>query len=173
MTEKTVSHTQHRESKPVILLYTVCPKKCLWLFNCLSLIKNVIKHGSKSQPLQSYLINLFQLFFCPCAPHQTFRAHTILQTVTWKWLNWSWRSACLATPFTSLTQLDFYLWGYMKDFVYQEKSQTWDDLLRYIMDGAVLIRNIHESIWKATRTVLKWAHLCIGNAGGHFEQQAA
>jgi hypothetical protein len=30
------------------------------------------EHGSKSQPLRSYPINIFLLFFCPCVPHHPF-----------------------------------------------------------------------------------------------------
>jgi hypothetical protein len=38
--------------------------------------------------------------------------------------------------------------------------------------GAVIQRN-HRSVCKATHAVLKQAHLCIADAGGCFEQQAA
>jgi hypothetical protein len=47
-----------------------------------------------------------------------------------------------------------------------------DELLRRIMDGSALIWNNHESIWKATRAVLKQNLLCVATAS-HFEQQAA
>jgi pyridoxal biosynthesis lyase PdxS len=56
------------------------------------------------------------------------------------------------------------------DLVFQEKSQTLDEILRRIMHGAALIRNKRGSIQKATRAVLKRAYLRIVNTAGHFEQ---
>jgi hypothetical protein len=48
-----------------------------------------------------------------------------------------------------LTLLYLYLWGYMKDLVYQEESHTRDGLLWRIMGGVADIR----SVWKAKRDV--------------------
>jgi hypothetical protein len=41
------------------------------------------------------------------------------------------------------------------------------------MEIAAVIQSNHDSVWKATHAVLKQTHLCIGNAGGNFKQQAA
>jgi hypothetical protein len=98
-----------------------------------------------------------------------------------QYLNWWYRNHLIgpgglhAWPSHSpnLTPLDFYLWGYVKGLVYQEKSQTQGELLWRIMDGATVIWNIHESIQKATHDVLKQARLCIANARGYFKEQAA
>jgi hypothetical protein len=69
--------------------------------------------------------------------------------------------------------LEVYLWGCMKDLLYQEKSETRDEVLRRIIDGTDLVQNNHESVRKATRSVLHRACLCMASARGHFEQQAA
>jgi hypothetical protein len=63
-----------------------------------------------------------------CTSYQS-TSHTVLESVLRKLLNWSWRSVCLTTSFARSPPLDFYLLGYMKDLVYQEKSQTQDELL--------------------------------------------
>jgi hypothetical protein len=60
----------------------------------------------------------------------------------------------------------------MKYLLYQEKSQTRDDLLQPILDGAAHIGSNYESLQKATHAVEKLACLCIANAGGNFKQQA-
>jgi hypothetical protein len=78
-------------------------------------------------------------------------SHTVLESVLWKSLDWSWRSASVATPF----------------------ARNRDEVLRSIMDGAALMRKSREGVRKATSAVLKRAHLCIANAGCNFEQQAA
>jgi hypothetical protein len=56
--------------------------------------------------------------------------------------------------------------------MYQEKSQTRDELLRHVVDGAALIRNNHERIRKATLNCFKTISLVISNAEGSFEEQA-
>jgi hypothetical protein len=48
-------------------------------------------------------------------------------------------------------------------------SQTRDELLRCIMDGAAVIRNNLEIMMKATRAALKRGRFCVVNAG-HFEK---
>jgi hypothetical protein len=56
---------------------TGCPTKRVpkfgWLFIAVFWVKNVFQHESKSEPLRSYLINLFPVSFCPCVPYHPLR----------------------------------------------------------------------------------------------------
>jgi hypothetical protein len=52
--------------------------------------------------------------------------------------------------------------------MYWEKSQAQDEILQHIVDGAALKLNSHVTVQKATRAVVKLAHLCGASAGGHF-----
>jgi hypothetical protein len=98
--------------------------------------------GSKSQPLRSYLINIFPLSSC-CVPHNHFRALATL-ILNRCYLNiWIGRGGRHAWPPLSphLTLLAFYFWGYVKELIFQEKSQIRDELSRCMMDGAALGRD--------------------------------
>lgn len=68
-----------------------------------------------------------------------------------------------------LTCLDYYLWGHMKDMVYQTPSETVEDLRRRIFEVADLIRNNNDMLHRATRALLRRARLCLARNGGHFE----
>jgi hypothetical protein len=52
----------------------------------------------------------------------------------------------------------------------RQKSQTQDELVRRIMDGAALIPNNLQIMRKEICAVLKQARSCIANAGGYLEQ---
>jgi hypothetical protein len=45
------------------------------------------------------------------------------------------------------------------------------DTSHTLTDSAALICSNNDSTWKATRAVLKRSHMCIVNAGRHFEKQ--
>jgi len=67
-----------------------------------------------------------------------------------------------------LTQPDYFLWGYLKGRVYQNKPQTID----------ALKANITEEIQAVTADVLartfqntaRWVQYCLDTNGGHFQQ---
>jgi hypothetical protein len=61
----------------------------------------------------------------------------------------------------------------MQVLVYPEKSQTQNELLQLVMNGAARIRNNHERIRKVICAVLKQSRLCIASTEGNFEQRAA
>lgn len=66
-----------------------------------------------------------------------------------------------------LSKLDFYLWGRIKDIVYQTRPNTKDELKQRIRDA---IANITpEELWKVTNSLVHRAHLCIDNDGKQFE----
>lgn len=67
-----------------------------------------------------------------------------------------------------LTPLDFFLWGYLKNRVYESRYATVDDLknsVRQILNTIprIVLRN-------ATRGVLRRSRLCLRENGVHFEQ---
>jgi len=65
---------------------------------------------------------------------------------------------------------DFYLWGWMKSEVCEEKVNTRDELVARIMDIAALIQQERQDdLRRATRTVAKRAEKCIEVDGGIFE----
>jgi hypothetical protein len=49
----------------------------------------------------------------------------------------------------------------MKDFMYQENSQTRDELMHLIMDSAGVILNNHESIRKPARSLFQNDLVCV------------
>jgi hypothetical protein len=61
----------------------------------------------------------------------------------------------------------------MKYLVYEEKSHTQAEPLWHDIDSVAVTWNSHESMSKVAHAVLKWACLCIDNAGDNFEQLTA
>lgn len=83
---------------------------------------------------------------------------------------WIGRGGGLGWPPRSpdLTPLDFFLWGYIKNIVYEEPSETLEELKRKILDAfstvtAEMLKNVHENIKKRI-------DMCISVQGDHFEQ---
>jgi hypothetical protein len=65
---------------------------------------------------------------------------------------------------------DFYLWGWMKSEVYNEKVNTRDEFVARIMNSAALLKQEHQDdLRRATRTVAKRAEKCIEVNGEIFE----
>lgn len=66
-----------------------------------------------------------------------------------------------------LTVLDFYLWGRLKDIVYQTRPTTREDMIHRIRNAiaSISVAEIETSVG-ATRRRLQ---SCIDNNGGHFE----
>jgi len=65
---------------------------------------------------------------------------------------------------------DFYLWGWMKSEVYEEKVNTRHELVARIMNSAVPIKQERQNdLRRATRTVAKSVEKCTEVDGGIFE----
>jgi hypothetical protein len=64
---------------------------------------------------------------------------------------------------------DFCLWGWMKSEVYKEKVNTRYELVAHIMNSAALIKQEHQDIRGATRTIAKRVEKCIEVDGRIFE----
>jgi hypothetical protein len=105
-----------------------------------------------------------------CSNYFWSTSYTVLQLVLWKSLDKSWRSTCLATPFTRLDTVRYLLARINEGLGNQATLQTWDKVIQCNTDSAAFIYNNHKIIWKATHAVSKWACLCIANEGGNCEQ---
>ena len=84
---------------------------------------------------------------------------------------WVGRGGPIRWPARSpdLTPLDFYLWGHLKDVVYNSKVNSREELIQKIQGAALAIKENQESLRKATQSVLVRARKCIEVDGGHFE----
>lgn len=69
-----------------------------------------------------------------------------------------------------LTPCDFFLWGYVKEAVYQSHPQTLDELENRIRDA---FEKVDERLCRevCSRVVEKRIRLCVHENGGHFENK--
>lgn len=83
--------------------------------------------------------------------------------------NWIGNRGPIAWPPRSpdLTPLDFFLWGTIKDKVYEEKPHDIHDLRERIRRASAGIR--HNSLIKVQTEILKRCRLCVQENGGQFE----
>lgn len=82
---------------------------------------------------------------------------------------WIGRSGPIEWPARSpdLTPPDFFLWGYLKNIVYRDKSSTLDELRNRIEQACAELEPL--MLKKACRKVADRLELCITAEGGHFE----
>lgn len=66
-----------------------------------------------------------------------------------------------------LTLLDFFLWGTVKEYVYQEQINTREELEGKIIEAFATITE--EMLLNAQQSLIRRARLCIQCDGGHFE----
>lgn len=66
--------------------------------------------------------------------------------------------------------VDYHIWGYLKAKVYSTEINSLEDLIQGIDDACEEIRANPLMIRRATQNILKRAHKCIEQNGGHFEQ---
>jgi len=66
-----------------------------------------------------------------------------------------------------LTPLDFFLWGHIKEYVYQTPVNDREELHMRIMEAFATVTP--EMIRNAGRSLIRRARLCIQLGGGHFE----
>lgn len=68
-----------------------------------------------------------------------------------------------------ITPLDYFLWGYLKHYVYQTRPTDMDDLKNRIKAGCATIRgNLLEKV--VNSELIKRYNFCIARNGGNFEQ---
>ena len=69
--------------------------------------------------------------------------------------------------FCDLTPLDYYLWGHVKELVYNDSPQTIGELAKSI---AKAIRNIpQQTLERVFENMKKRVELCVKENGHHFE----
>ena len=66
-----------------------------------------------------------------------------------------------------LNPLDFYFWGYAKDFVYQIAPTTRADMMDRIRRACCTVTQ--ETLVEITQNFRQRLTLCLNNQGGHFE----
>lgn len=83
---------------------------------------------------------------------------------------WIGRAGPIAWPPRSpdLTPLDFFLWGYMKDFVYSVQINTRERLLERIEEAALKVREKMSEL-NVADVVRKRLQLCLVENGNHIE----
>jgi len=67
--------------------------------------------------------------------------------------------------------MDYCVWGWMKELVYNVKVVTRNAVLGRILDAADRIRNNQRMQEQATRAVHNQAAACVAAGGGIFENQ--
>lgn len=68
-----------------------------------------------------------------------------------------------------LNPIDFFIWGYYKDLVYNNPYNSIDDLKRSLMSIRDRIRENEEAFRRLKRNFVKRCRLCIECNGAHFE----
>jgi cytosine/adenosine deaminase-related metal-dependent hydrolase len=68
-----------------------------------------------------------------------------------------------------LSPLDYCIWGWLKDIVYQRKAHTSEELLARNMHAATELRDNSVNLCRATCAVHKHADKCIKAEGGILE----
>uniref|UniRef100_A0A0C9RCZ9 AIFM2 protein n=1 Tax=Fopius arisanus TaxID=64838 RepID=A0A0C9RCZ9_9HYME len=64
--------------------------------------------------------------------------------------------------------MDFFLWGYLKDKVYEVTINTPEKMIARLHGAVALIAP--EMLRRVEAEVVRRAQLCLDPAGGHFEQ---
>ena len=67
-----------------------------------------------------------------------------------------------------MSALDFYLWGAVKQKVYQTKPESLHELRDNIQHQIAAIKQ--EEIHQVFENLKRQIDLCIGEVGGHFQQ---
>ena len=85
---------------------------------------------------------------------------------------WIGRSGPIHWPARSpdLNPMDFYLWGHLKELVYETEVQRREELWPRIVDGCNKIRHIPGIFERVRGNLMRRAQACINANGGHFEQ---
>ena len=110
---------------------------------------------------------IFQQDGCPAHYRLTVREY-LDQNFPNRWIG---RGGPIQWPARSpdLTPLDFHVWGWMKELVYDREIQTRDELIQRIEEAAVTLRQTFST--RITRAqIRKRARACIRRRGHNFEQ---
>ncbi|XP_015113023.1 uncharacterized protein LOC107038442 [Diachasma alloeum] len=70
-----------------------------------------------------------------------------------------------------LTPLDFFLWGYLKDQVYETEPETVEELVARLHAATTNVSA--EMLQRVRMDVLRRIHACVAAGGGHFQHLPA
>lgn len=116
-------------------------------------------------PLATRLMMWYQQDGCPA--HYSVIARQALNAIfPGRWIG---RAGPVAWPPRSpdLTPLDFFLWGRVKDLVYQQQPTTREDMKRRIQNACLSLSP--QEVLRAIDSVRQKAHRCLQQNGSHFE----
>lgn len=84
--------------------------------------------------------------------------------------NWIGRGGPVNWPARSpdLTPLDYFLWGYIKNYVYKVPINTEDELMERLHEAFATLQE--EMLLKAVDNVRKRCRVCVEQDGWQFEQ---
>jgi hypothetical protein len=138
---------------------------CLTGVRYRQLLENVLIPALEDIPLNTREQLIYQQDGAP--PHNSGTVRTFLDehfpnqwVATYGPIAWPPRSP-------DLTPLDFFLWGYLKDKLYEDRYASVDEMLNKIRE--ILYSIHHTLISKATKATFMRAHACMYYDGGHFE----
>lgn len=132
----------------------------------LEFLENDLPELLENVPLQTRIDMWFQHDGCPAH-----FARNVRELLDNRFPNrWIGRGSLFSWPPRSpdLTCLDFYLWGRIKDLVYQTRPTNREDLIERIRFA---INSISRAeIEAAVASTSRRIHLCLNHDGQHFEQ---
>ena len=87
-------------------------------------------------------------------------------------LRWLGRGGPVEWPARSpdLNPCDFFLWGHLKDLVYQTEVPDVEELRRRIIHGCQTIRETPGIFQRVRESFVRRANVCLNAGGEHFEQ---
>lgn len=136
--------------------------------NYLNLIRHVVEELLEDVPLQRLGDLHFQHDGAPA--HYARRVREYLNEEFPR--RWIGRGGPIAWPPRSpdLTPLDFYLWSDVKRIVYQQESNTVEELRQKIIHAFDQIKANNYVLNRIPNNHRRRAELCLQQGGGHFEQ---
>jgi hypothetical protein len=75
----------------------------------------------------------------------------------------------MASSFTGLNLCDFFLWGHLKQIVYETPVNTIEELTVRVNNAAESIRRNSDMLVRTQVSMARRAQACIDNGGHHFE----
>jgi hypothetical protein len=75
----------------------------------------------------------------------------------------------MASSFTGLNLCDFFLWGHLKQIVYETPVNTIEELTVRVNNAAESNRRNSDMLVRTQVSMARRAQACIDNGGRHFE----
>lgn len=130
-------------------------------------LENEIEIHLEDIPLNDYMNIIWQQDGAPV--HNTLRVTEFLNE---RYDTWIGKNGTIAWPprCPDLTPLDFFLWGYLKNRVYKNRSRNIDEIKQKIREEINLLNTKPEIFSRLQRHIRKRYRMCINQNGNHIEQ---